>query len=397
MQILLAACDATHLNPVSAALHERNALAALWTSTKNEAGLPASKYRRAWVFHLAIKPFYHLSPRFPERIFHGLLPLWTNWVKRQKPPAFEAVQALMGYGAEVFDHAERIGALKVIDASNSHPTSYYGFWQRECDLWNPGTRPGVPRKIFARGNRDLERADLISCPSVFVRDSMIYNGIPEEKCVLNPYGVNTRTFIPRDRLPEKPRFICVGLIGLRKGQQYLFRAFQRVRERLPEAELICAGGYHADFSRERPRWEGTFTHYPHLPHRELAALLRSCTAFVLPTNEEGFARAIIEAMASGLPVITTYQSGATTLVRDGVEGRVINGRNVPELAAAMIQVAEDRALNERMGQAAHARGAGDNSWGDYADRLLEIYARARHRALRSGAAADRSLKAAGAN
>src|SRR5439155_25702541 len=139
--------------------------------------------------------------------------------------------------------------------------------------------------------------DVILCPSVFVRDTMLYNGIADEKCVLNPYGVDTSIFTPRTAVPKKPIFISVGAICLRKGHQYLFRAFEKVRQSLPNAELICAGTYMPDFRRERPRWEGKFTHYQRLPHADLARLLRGATAFVFPSNEEGFARAVVEAMS----------------------------------------------------------------------------------------------------
>jgi glycosyltransferase involved in cell wall biosynthesis len=382
MQVLLAACGAAHLPNIACALQPRNALAGLWVTVKNRYGIAPDKYRRAWIFHLAMKPFYYLpSAGTVERIHHALFPIWRAWFRRQKPPPFDVAHAILGYGSEPFEMAEKVGALKVVDASTSHPTSGYGFWQRECDVWSPGARPGVPRWIFARSNRELERADLILCPSVFVRDTMLYNGIPEAKCVLNPYGVDTSIFTPRAVVPEKSVFVCVGAIGLRKGYQYLFRAFEKVRQVLPEAELICAGTYMPDFRRERPRWEGQFTHYQRLPHEELAKLLRNATAFVFPSNEEGFARAIVEAMSAGLPIVATYESGATTLVEHGVHGLIVKSRDSEGLAAAMLKIATDRALNERMGQAAHARGAVKNTWDDYTGRLLEICGAARERQL----------------
>lgn len=374
MQVLLVACGAAHLPHIARALQARDALAGLWTSTKTSNGIPPNKFRRAWIFHLAMKPFYAVAaPRFPERIYHALLPLWLGWVRRQNPPPMDVVHAIMGYGAEAFALAEKVGALKVIDASSSHPTSFFGFWQRECDLFCPGATVGIPRSLFARANRDLERADLIACPSRFVRDSMIYNGISESKCIINPYGVDTSVFTPRKALPPKPRFICVGGIGLRKGHQYLFRAFEKVRRTMPEAELICAGDYHADFKFEKSHWEGSFTHHRLLAPHELAKLLHECSAFVLASNEEGFARAIIEAMGSGLPIIATHESGATTLVEDGVHGLIVGSRNVEQLAAAILRLANDRALNERMGKAAYDRGAQNNSWNDYTQRLLRFY------------------------
>jgi glycosyltransferase involved in cell wall biosynthesis len=380
MQVLLVARGAAHLPHIARALQMRDALAGLWTSTKIPDGIPPNKFRRAWIFHLAMKPFYALaSPRFPERIYHALLPLWLGWVRRQNSPPMDVVHAIMGYGAEPFALAKRVGALKVVDASSSHPTSFFGFWQRECDLFCPGTKVGIPRSLFARANRDLELADLIACPSRFVMESMVYNGIPESKCILNPYGVDTSVFTPRTALPPTPRFICVGAIGLRKGHQYLFRAFEKVRRALPEAELICAGDYHADFKRERPRWEVTFTHHRLLTTRELSSELQKCSAFVLASNEEGFARAIIEAMGSGLPIIATHESGATTLVEHGVQGLIVGSRNVEQLAAAMLRLATEPALNERMGNAAYARGAQNNSWNDYTERLLEFYGNAINR------------------
>ena len=227
--------------------------------------------------------------------------------------------------------------------------------------------------MFARMNRELERADQVLCPSNFVRDTMVTYGIPEEKCFINPFGVDTSIFVPRKNIPEIPRFISVGSICLRKGHHYLFRAFEQVKKIIPQAELICVGIYGDDFRQERRRWEGTFTHHPHLSHGELAPLLSQCTAFVFPSLEEGFARVITEAMASGLPIIASYESGATTLVRDGVEGIIVHPRDPREIADALVRVARDRELNQRLGEAAHRRGAARNSWLDYGDRLLAEY------------------------
>jgi glycosyltransferase involved in cell wall biosynthesis len=78
-------------------------------------------------------------------------------------------------------------------------------------------------------------------------------------------------------------------------------------------------------------------------------------------------------MGAGLPIIATYESGATTLVEDGVEGVIVRSRNPAHTAEAMIRLAEDRELNQRMGQAAYQNGAARNTWQDYGDRLLAEY------------------------
>jgi len=142
---------------------------------------------------------------------------------------------------------------------------------------------------------------------------------------------------------------------------------------LLEAELICVGDYKSDFRKERPKWEGTFVHRERLTHAEIAALLNHCTAFVFPSQEEGIARAQIEAMACALPIVGTHEAGTTTVVDDGTEGLIVPGRDPKHIAAAMIRLGQDRDLNQRMGDAAYKKVAANNSWQDYGDRLLNRY------------------------
>jgi len=323
-----------------------------------------------------MKPFYRFAPQiWIERAAYAGFPLWRAWLKAQDWPETNVVQATMGFGSELFDRADKIGALKVLDCPNSHPTTYFGYWQRECDLWCPGEKVPIPRWMFARMNRELSRADVIIVQSNFCKESMVANGIAAENVLVNPMGVDTSVFRPRESVPVNIRFVSVGTICLRKGHQYLFRAFEKVKKQLPAAELICVGDYKTDFRLERPKWQKTFTHFSHLPHAELAKLLQTCTAFVFPSQEEGIARAQIEALATGLPVIGTHEGGATTLVRDGVEGFIVRGSDPQHIAGAMLHVATDRELNQHMGWAAVKRGAEKNTWQDYGDRLLAEYSR----------------------
>jgi glycosyltransferase involved in cell wall biosynthesis len=375
-KVLLATAGSWWLGHVAKAFAAREALAGFWISDKNSAGIAADKFRRAWPFHLAMKPFYQWGSQIAiEKAFYRNFPFWRAWCARQPWPENNVVQVIAGFATEFFNRAEKTGALKVVDCPNSHPLTYFGNWQRECDLWCPGEKVPIPQWMFARMTRELERADMILCPSTFVRDTMVANGIAVQKCLVNPFGVDTGTFVPRERAPEKIRFISVGTICVRKGHQYLFRAFAEVKKQFPDAELVCVGDYKTDFRCERPKWEGTFTHHPHLGHRELAELLRTCTAFVMPSQEEGFARVLSEAMAAGLPILASHESGATTLVQDGVEGFIVRGRDPQHIADAMIRVASDRELNRKMGEAARQKGAVSNTWQDYGDRLLAEYAR----------------------
>jgi glycosyltransferase involved in cell wall biosynthesis len=381
MQVLVTTARAWHLRHTARAFSRRGALGGLWMADKNDGAVPENEYRRCWPYHLAMKFFYHCTSQiWEEKATYRFIPLYDKWLRRQfgsaDAPKFDVVQVIMGLGTELFRRAEKMGALKVLDCTNSHPTTYREYWQRECDLWCPGEKVPVPGFAFERMKHEIEAADLVLCPSQFVYDSMVKNGVAAEKCFINPFGVDTSKFTPRFAPPRVPRFICVGTICLRKGHQYLFRAFEEVRKLLPEAELVCAGEFKADFRCERAKWDGTFQHYDKLSHEKLNEIMKGCTAFVLPSCEEGLARVIPEAMAAGLPMIATYESGATTLVRHDVEGLIVS-RQPQDIAAAMVRLAQDRELCMRMGAAGLARGAVSNTWQDYGERLLAEYERRR--------------------
>jgi glycosyltransferase involved in cell wall biosynthesis len=387
MKILYASCGGTWVHRAAAEMLRLGQEANLYTPNKNFTDLPLSNYRRSWAFSIACQPFFRLAKgRFAEKGYHAALPIWRAWLKRQNLPVADVVHSVMGFTKEPFDHAERTGALKVLDASNSHPTSFFGFWQRELDIWNPGARVGVPRSAFASMNRELERADLIVCASNYVRDSMLYNDIPESKLAVNPFGADLSVFLPRQRLPEKPRFLFAGALTLRKGLQYLIPAFERLKKEMPDAELILCGGVYTDFSKLFPKWRHVFTHINGLSHPELAKLMQSSTAFVFPSIEEGFARVISEAMAAGLPIIATHNSGATTVVENGREGIIVPTRSADAVYEAMKRMIQQPDLCDAMGKAAARKIGEQGSWACYGKKLLEIYASHVGKVGKSGAA-----------
>lgn len=367
---------AWYLPQTADAFLARNALAGLWTGTTNYTKLPASLHRTCLPVMLLSQ--FIARARLPqlwrERAFYTMFPLWKRWLAAQQLPECEVIHGINGYCEEIFQRPEAKRKLKVIDFPNSHAVTFYGFWQRECDLWCPGERVPIPHWMFARWARELELADAVLVLSKFCKESMLLNGVPEEKIIVNPFGTNQAVFTKRSKLPEKPRFIAVGTICVRKGHQYLFRAWQIVKQACPEAELICVGDVKSDFRMEWPKWRGSFTHIPFLSQQEIGKLLGECTAFVFPSQEEGFPRAQIEAMACGLPIIGTHEGGATTLVDDGIEGLIVPSRDPQKIADAMLKLAQDPALAAQMGEASFRRGGANNTWQDYGDRLLQAYA-----------------------
>jgi glycosyltransferase involved in cell wall biosynthesis len=104
-----------------------------------------------------------------------------------------------------------------------------------------------------------------------------------------------------------------------------------------------------------------------VPRDQIAGEYQQADVFVLPSLAEGSAEVTYEALAAGLPVITTRASGS--VVRDRVEGRIVPERDPAALADAIEQVVGDRALRDRMAVAARAR-ARDYTWPRYGERLI---------------------------
>ncbi|MBM3541772.1 MAG: glycosyltransferase, partial [Alphaproteobacteria bacterium] len=121
---------------------------------------------------------------------------------------------------------------------------------------------------------------------------------------------------------------------------------------LPNAELVLAGRIIGSGRGLRP-YRDLFRHIPHVPHGEVHALYQDADLFVFPSLHEGSAFANLEAMASGLPVITTLRAGS--IVRDGEDGYIVPIRNVDALMARIERLYRDKALRDAMGTSARAR------------------------------------------
>ena len=104
------------------------------------------------------------------------------------------------------------------------------------------------------------------------------------------------------------------------------------------------------------------------------ALLRASDVFVLPSFHEGLPMAVLEAMAWGLPVVTSAVGGLPDVVSDGVEGLVVKPGDTADIARALATLIQDDEARGRFAQAARAR-AESLDVARYGEQLLELYAR----------------------
>jgi len=188
-------------------------------------------------------------------------------------------------------------------------------------------------------------------------------------------GVDTDRFRPgpeRDAVRRSwglaPEALVVGHVGRLvavKDHATLLRAFEEVRRRVPRAVLVCAGDGPLEPELRRRAGDGVRL----LGHRDdVAEVLRGFDVFALPSLNEGISNTILEAMATGLPVVASRVGGNPELVDDGRTGALVPPGDAAALAAALghYLAADDlrrehgrtalAAARERFGTDAMARG-----------------------------------------
>jgi glycosyltransferase involved in cell wall biosynthesis len=219
-----------------------------------------------------------------------------------------------------------------------------------------------------RERAEWAAADLVVCPSEFVRDSVAAVGGPAEKCVLVPYGIEIGRFaVPERRRGDRLRVLTVGAVGLRKGSPYVVEA---AREMLGEAQFRMVGAIGKGLAGSL-LWSPNLELCGAVPRAEMAAHFAWADVFLLPSACEGSATVTYEALAAGLPVIATPNAGS--VVEDGVSGFVVPLGAAQPIVIALRALAGDAARLDAMSAAARERAA-DYDIAAYGRRLLAALA-----------------------
>jgi len=203
--------------------------------------------------------------------------------------------------------------------------------------------------------RALQLMDHVFALSQYTQSQLAPN-VPPSKLSLGWPGVDVDLFHPAEAPPVDGYILSVGRFGdPRKNVRLLLQAYRQLRENLPDAPRMMLVG-------EQPRsvdWAeaGSWGIAQHIDVRPnvapglLPSLVRQASLFVLPSDEEGLGIVILEAMASGLPVVSTRCGGPETCVMEGVTGYLTPVGDAEALAQRMQMLLADRALGQRMGRA----------------------------------------------
>jgi glycosyltransferase involved in cell wall biosynthesis len=211
----------------------------------------------------------------------------------------------------------------------------------------------------------LTRTDFAICPSEAVRDDLVRSfGFNCRNTAVVPYGVDDH-WLNAKNSPIPGRILFAGTAELRKGIHYFALACDLLRGKGLSFDFRVAGNVTATISSHKLFRNLNFL--GRISRAEMEREFAAADVLVLPSLAEGSASVTYEALAAGIPVITTPAAGS--VVRDGLDGIIVPERDAKRLADAIRELAEDREKRTRCAASASAR-AKDFSWAHYGRRLV---------------------------
>lgn len=344
------------------------------TVANRQSAVPAD-----WIREVRFQPTKVFS-MLPSRYYY---PMKRAWVDRVAAGLVRRTDCDLVHGwthecLQTLAAAKRRGAVALLERNYAHPRHSREALEAEYAAagiaWPGRAWPGLRRydhweRELTVATAEMDLADVIVVPAGFTGETLVARGVPPHKIRVVPRGVDGDRFQPARREGARFRVLFVGQVCLRKGVRYLLEAWRM--SRLPGAELVLLGTVHDEL-------RAILTRYRDLPGlrlegfaKDVARFYAEASVFVLPTLDEGSAKAVSEAMAAGLPVVTTPEAGS--LVEDGKTGYLVPARDAARLAERLAYLHGHPEVCRELGAAARSAVL-PYSWHRYRRMLLDVYA-----------------------
>jgi L-malate glycosyltransferase len=276
------------------------------------------------------------------------------------------------------------------DLVHVHYAGGFGWWGLKCDfapllvsVWGSdviGLERNVLQKFLVR--RVLLKAEAISVTGEYLRASCaaLVDGLGDKITVV-PFGVSLPDAVTS--FPPPPSRLCfIKLHRAQYGPDILLQALAEVKRCIPDIRLTMAGeGVMTPRLKQlcgELGLESNVDFVGFIPNERIYSLLSDHHIMVMPSLAESFGVAVLEAGACGRPVIASRVGGVPEVMHDGETGFLIPPGDPIALADAIVRLARDLALCQRMGQAGRGFVAAHYRWETSLDRMHNLYERLIH-------------------
>lgn len=309
-----------------------------------------------------------VTPDLPNIHFHKVPALRFNSFLRSLTFAWFAERAVRDGGFDVIQSHERTWRQDVYRAGDGchaewleRRKKYLPPWRRWLINFSPFHRLtlAIERKIFTPGRYKK----IVAISDMVKRDILRHYSVPANDIAVVYNGVRLEQFHPGNRarwlgeiraqfnIPVGDFLILhVGSGFERKGLKYLFQALEFLPESGWRLLVIGKGNWEKYFRFVPKRMRGNVVCSP--PVREIERYYAAADAFVLPSIYEPFGNANLEALATGLPVVTSRFTGAADIIRHGESGLIVQEPGNPRELAKNILLLFNKEAREEMGRQA---------------------------------------------
>lgn len=339
-------------------------------------GLAGKKVEANWRFeipeHLG-KIFKYNSKKIEELVYSRDEKFDTyisSILSKTKPNYFWGFQ---GSCLKSLKAVKKYGGIAICELATAHITFAKQILNEE-KLLHPDWSDSISNVDFPKNyeNRLVEEpneADIVIAASAFTKLSLTESGISESKIHVLPLGADVEhiKYFEKKRDKNKPlKLLYAGTVTQRKGIYYLLEAMKNFHK--SEVELHVIGNiFGSGIAFEK--YKNVYTYHGAVSQQKLFEMYHEFDALVLPTIFEGFALVIVEAMAAGLPVITTAHSIGPELIIDDQNGYIVPIRNIDAIKESIEKIVNKTEYEfEEMSKNARL-SALNYSWEKYKQRL----------------------------
>jgi glycosyltransferase involved in cell wall biosynthesis len=262
---------------------------------------------------------------------------------------------VMGQCCQTFQLLDRRGVPLVLTALNTHVDHLAAALTCEHKRLRINTCTFVHPEMQQRVRREIERASCIRVVSDAAKRTFVERGVKAEKLQVILPAVDLNYFRPAPKKDDIFRVLAVLTIDPRKGALYLLQAFEKAA--IAGSELVIIGATGDPWSKlvlqqYTRRLKNVRVQSANVFDEPIESTYGQASVLVHPAIEDGFALAVAQALACGKPVITTRQTGASQLIREGQNGYVLECRDVDGIVDRLRLLAQDQSLLARMSAAA---------------------------------------------
>jgi glycosyltransferase involved in cell wall biosynthesis len=346
----IAVCGKFHYPKYLTQLDACNALGKFYCSYKLGAtfGLPSKKVYNAFLkeyainLHLRAAGYRGLPRMLP--FYHAV---WEQQVIKEFNPTSVNLFMIHGNCGKLIQKARLQKKIVIGEAVNAHPDFQNEILKEEHSRRKLKfvSNEAVSEKML----EEFMSLDRLLVPSGFVKRTFESAGFDPSKIVTIPYGVDRLLPSGPDHRTDRRavgnvvKILCVGQIIPRKGQYYLVDAIKSLNKKsvATRFELTLVGRGDAAYIAGLERLGVDFKRIEHIKNEEMVSFMSEYDIFANPTLEDGFGIVVCEALAAGLPVITTTNAGAADIIDDGGNGVIIDPANSEEIVRAVERILDE--------------------------------------------------------